>query len=242
MRNFLAITVLSLCMSAASWAQVPAQIQVQPVQVDPDQNKPRQIQVQVEFIEMPHELYTQLQLENKPDGDATPLRKKVQELVKNQKALILETMLSVARSGMRTVTDSADESVFFDKDPAKEQKSDQAGTPSEKTETPTRRHSGSSLVIEPTLSDSNKIIDLRFIPSLSWVAPESVVSKKSALEDQSKGEWVRVFNLKTNCSITLIDGEYALAAVLTPQDDKGKLDTTRKVMLFVKADVLVLRD
>ena len=47
--------------------------------------------------------------------------------------------------------------------------------------------------------------------------------------------------VRLNTSITCINGQYSLAGVLSPKDDKGEVDMTRKLMVFVKCDVLLMK-
>jgi hypothetical protein len=49
------------------------------------------------------------------------------------------------------------------------------------------------------------------------------------------------YTLRLNTALTLVSGQYALAGALSPKDDKGETDMTRKVMVFVKCDVLVVK-
>jgi len=41
--------------------------------------------------------------------------------------------------------------------------------------------------------------------------------------------------------LTCKDGQYALAGTVSPKDAKGEIDMTRKVMIFVKCDILIVR-
>jgi hypothetical protein len=40
--------------------------------------------------------------------------------------------------------------------------------------------------------------------------------------------------VRLNTSVTCISGQYSLAGVLSPKNDKGEVDMTRKLMVFVK--------
>jgi hypothetical protein len=44
--------------------------------------------------------------------------------------------------------------------------------------------------------------------------------------------------IRLNISLTCVDGQYILAGMLSPKNDKGVSDLDRKVMVFVKCDIL----
>ena len=47
--------------------------------------------------------------------------------------------------------------------------------------------------------------------------------------------------IRLNTALTCISGQYVFAAAISPKDDKGNTDRTRKVMVFVKCDVLAVK-
>jgi Flp pilus assembly secretin CpaC len=46
------------------------------------------------------------------------------------------------------------------------------------------------------------------------------------------------YTLRVNTSVTLADGQSMLVAALSPKNKDGVTDFTRKLMVFVKADVI----
>src|SRR6478735_9289054 len=73
---------------------------------------PKQIRVQVEYIDMSHEQLTELMFGDKPAANDGELRKQVAQLVKDGKATIVETMLCVARSGQKATSESIEEFIY----------------------------------------------------------------------------------------------------------------------------------
>ncbi len=49
------------------------------------------------------------------------------------------------------------------------------------------------------------------------------------------------YALHLNTSIYSKNGHYALAGVLSPKDAKGETDFTRKLLVFVKCDILIVK-
>jgi len=75
-------------------------------------NLPRQIRIQVEFIEVTHEMFSDLTLGKKTSANDAELRKTLGELVKKGEAKIVETMMCVARSGQKATTESIREFIY----------------------------------------------------------------------------------------------------------------------------------
>ena len=65
-----------------------------------------------------------------------------------------------------------------------------------------------------------------------------VVETKDALGNVSKIEMPEFYKLSVSTSITCIDEQYNLVAVLSPKDQDGVTDFSRKVIAFVRADIL----
>jgi hypothetical protein len=229
---------------------------------------PRQIRVQVEFIEMPHELLTELLYQSRPgSADAGTLREVVQARVKKGDATILETMICTARSGEKGMTESISEYIY----PTEYEKgtvpnsvtvsvggtSSTAVTEEGKTAsalelgkliappTPSSfetRNLGSTLEIEPTLGAGNDIIDLRFAPDLVWHTGDTYFrEEKDSLGNVTKIQMPVMYTIRTTTAVTMRDGQYQMPCVLTPKDVKGSGDPSRKVMLFVKCDVVTVK-
>jgi len=217
----------------------------------PDVTYPKQVRVQVELIELSHEALTKLLFLDSPQGtDATPLRKQLQEMVTKNDAKVLETHIVVARSGQKATTESLHEFIY----PTEYQPPALPGTfgPDYHKETsmlassmPTAfetRNLGSTLEIEPTVNESGKIIDLRFVPELVWHTGDTLWGEgKDALGMPFRISMPDMYTMRINTAITCVSGQYTFVGALSPKDAKGNTDTTRKVMVFVKCDVLTVK-
>ncbi|MCH7226671.1 hypothetical protein [Haloferula sp. A504] len=229
-----------------------------------DAHLPRQVQVQVEFVELDHKDLTKLLFLSALEvADATPLRKTVAEMVKKGEANVLETMMVVARSGEKATSESIREFVY----PTEYEPPDipdEVNVPGEpdgkgvspeelkwmgmlRTQfTPTAfetRNLGGTLEVEPGLSDDGRIVDLKFSPEIVWHTGNTVWAEdKDAHGNVSKVQMPQMYSLRVNTAITCIDGQYNLVAVLSPKDQDGVTDFTRKVMMFVKCDVVVVKE
>jgi len=215
---------------------------------DPSVYAPKMVRVQVEFIEMAHKDLTRLMMEeNSGTADATTLRMKVQTMVDGDKAEILDTQIITARSGQKSTAESIHETFYpteyepptMSKDPNGDKSvSDFPVTPGNPTAFETR-NVGSTLEFEPTIGEDNKLIDLRFLPELIWHTGDRVWNEsKDELGNVTKVTMPDFYKLGVNTSITCIDGQYVMVGVVSPKDQEGEVDPERKVLVFVKCNVL----
>lgn len=227
---------------------------------DEDANAPKMIRVQVEYVELSHETLTDLLfLANPPSADATPLRKQVQELVRKGEAKVMETMICNARSGEKALAESINEFIYpTEYEPPKFPKhlgtsGEESGLSLDEVQaleklfsfSPTSfetRNLGTTLEIEPTSGADDKIIDLRLAPDMVWHTGETVwVERKDSLGNISKIQMPKIYSLRTTTALTCKEGQYVFAAALSPKDAEGTTDPSRKVMVFVKCDILVVK-
>jgi hypothetical protein len=215
---------------------------------------PKQIRVQVEFIDVSHEQLTELLFGEKAPANDVELRKQVAQLIKDGKANILETLLCTARSGQKATSESVEEYIYATEyEPAEmvnelNFKNEEAAESAKVTRrdfatgpTPTAfetKNLGSTLEIEPTLGEDNKIIDLRFLPEIVYHVGNEIWAEWKGVHGDSPIQMPKFYKVSVNTSVTLADGKTMLVAAISPKDEEGNPDFTRKLMVFVKADVL----
>lgn len=236
---------------AAEGAKQDAEAAEEPELFDADSNTPKQVQVQVEYLEMSHEALTKLLFIAKPkNADATKLRETVQEWVNKNEAKVVETQICVARSNQKATVESIHEFIY----PTEYEPPELPGTFSSEKSGPEpgpdwtlgpvptafeTRNLGSTLEIEPTVSEDNRFIDLRFVPEIVWHTGNVTWHEgKDRLGNTFHVRMPDMYTLRLNTSFTCISGQYTLAGVHSPKDEKGETDTSRKLMVFVKCDVL----
>ncbi len=213
---------------------------------------PKQIRVQVEFINVPHELLTEMLFGEKAPADDVEMRKRLADLIKEGKASVLETMVCTARSGQKATSESIQEFIYPteyepaelpsppDKDPVN---GIQPKTGQEFAVGPTptafeTKNLGTSLEIEPTLGVDNRIIDLRFLPEIVYHVGNEVWAEWKGHYGNAPVQMPKFYKISVNTSVTLIAGKPMLVGVVSPKDEQGKADYTRKLMVFVRADVI----
>jgi len=219
---------------------------------DPVFEAPKLIRVQVEFVEMAHKELTRLMMGDKTEtADATALRMKVQELVDKEAAKVIDTQVLTGKSGHRFTADSREEFIYpteftpaeMDEKMKKQMEKLLASpfpvNPSFPTAFETR-NLGSSFEAEPTLGvEENDAIDLRLVSELKWHTGNTIWHEgKDASGNVFKMSMPDFYVMEINTSIACIAGQYVMAAVLSPKNAEGKVDPDRKVMVYVKCDVL----
>lgn len=223
---------------------------------DPEAKEIPMIQVRVEFVEMSHAKLTELLfLDEQESNDATALRNTVAELVKSGEASILETMMVSAPHGQRATSESILEYIYPTEYeppeiPTEVDLPDKEGglTPEDikalslmaTPATPTSFETanlGSTLEIDASVV-SMKQIFLRFSPEIVWHTGNTVwTERKDGIGNVSKIEMPEFYKLSVNMALNCIDGQYNLVSVLSPKDQDGVTDFTRKVMVFVRCDI-----
>ncbi len=214
---------------------------------DPFHTVPQMVQVQVEYIELSHKALSKLLFLAEPDAtNGTTLRKKLQAMVEKDEAEVLDTQLVVCRSGYKATNESIHEFIYpTEYEPPSlpcNFTSGPSSTVAGENPLPTAfdaRNLGGSLEMEPSIDEEGKIVDLKCIPELVWHPGNTTyLERKNTLGDIYKLEMPDIYAIQLNTSVTCVAGQYLMAAVLSPKDTKGDTDLTRKVMVFVKCDIL----
>jgi len=94
------------------------------------------------------------------------------------------------------------------------------------------------LEIEPKLSGDHKTIDLRFVPEIVYHVGNEVWAEWKGEHGNSPIQLPTFYTVRINTAVTLAAGHYMLTAALSPKNKEGVPDFTRKLMIFVKADVI----
>lgn len=246
----------ALCAAGFAMTPLPAQEKDAEPFKDPEVNEAPIIQVRVEFVEMSHKKLTELLfLDDEQTSDATAMRNTVAELVKSGEANVLETMMASARDSQKASSESTNEYIYpTEYEPAEiptevDLPDKQGGVTADDIKalsmmatpaTPTAfetRDLGSTMEIWPTRV-SEKKISLIFAPEIVWHTGNTVwTERKDGLGNVSKIEMPQFYKLSFNTALTFVDGQYNLVAVLSPKDQNGITDFTRKVMVFVRCDI-----
>jgi hypothetical protein len=244
-----------LTLATASALLITSSIQSQ---VDPfaEETKakqaPRMIRVQAEFIEMPHATHTRLMAKPRATTNDADLRATCAELVEAGEARVIESLSVTALPGQITVTESISEHIYPTEldPPALPNKVAAVTPPIPDPKIPPgnppapsafeTRNVGSTLEVEAVILDdfSLPIVDLRLAPSIVYYEKENTWNKWSTDEVSIDFRVPQFFVLQANTGTTVVSGQPQMMATLSPQNENGFTDTSRKIMLFVRADIL----
>ena len=204
------------------------------------QDPPKQVRVSVQYIEMAHPVMTEM-LGGEETGGAA-LHAKAIALLKTGEAKILETCMVVARSGQKSTVESIREEIY-----PTEYETLGFGIPSSWSnfDPPNRaiaafdtKNTGITLEIEPSIGSEGVIVDLRFLPEIvRRLRLDTFVEHKDEWGDASMR--MPVFEKwNSNTSLTLLPGNFELASVINPKGQAPPPAVSRRILLFVRADII----
>jgi hypothetical protein len=213
------------------------------------QDPPRLIRVSVQYIEVPHPVVTEWMSGSETSGPV--MHAKAMALSKAGGAKVLETSMVVCKSGQRATVDSIREEIFPTEYAPPTLPGTFLGGPGDRTlpadsihpmlRSPTAfetRNTGVTLEVEPIMGENDQIIDLR-------VNPEIVRRLRLEAWMEHKDKWgnapVRMPIFEkwgSQLSLTLRSGKFEVAAVITPKPDEPVPAAARRILLFVRADIL----
>lgn len=221
---------------------------------DPETEAPKHVRAQLEYIDLSHKDLTRLMMQEKTTrSDATALRMKVQDMVDKNVAKVIDTQMVVGRSGQKSTTESRKELIYpTEYEPACPAPTSEGDKADKEASKPVgsgynaalpscfeTRNVGSSFEVEPNIGENNKIIDIRILSHYVWHTGNTTWHEtKSPEKNAYKIETPDFYLMNIDTSVTTITGQYFLAGVVSPKDAKGQIDPERKVMVFLKCDVL----
>lgn len=213
-----------------------------------NQDAPQHIRVSLQWIEVPHPLLTELTTGEKLSGSA--IHDAVMARAKEGKAKIVETGIVVCRSGQRSVIESIREEIY----PAEYHPSrwNVAPAPEQLPPIPPfnpayrnftafdTRNTGVTITVEPTLSELEGQIDLRFEAEV--ISPSRLITWM-----EHKDPWgdasvrMPVFERwSVNTGLSLTNGKFELATVISPKPTQPAPAVLKKILLFVRGDVITV--
>lgn len=213
---------------------------------------PKQIRVQVEYIEISQADMVVLMYGPKKSGDDTKLRDALQKMVKAGTAKMVETQMVTSRSGEKATVESIKEFIYpTEYEPSEvpnevNKNGDKTGDLVDELATPPTptafetRNLGSTLEVEPTLGEDGKIIDVRFAPELVYHVGNEVWSEWSNKTSKADVQMPIFYTLRVNTGVTLTAGKYFMVSAVSPKNEKGFPDFEKKILIFLKADVLTV--
>ena len=235
---------------------------------DPIKRMEKQMRIQVEWIELSHTDFTKLMEEyNSTDSNALnssndgPLRAKLKKMIEEDDAEIIDTIIVMARSGQRAKVESIIEVIYptayerstsekaadnkkgrLAKASDNEDRSSKTGERSDILPVATSyetRNVGTTLEVDPVLGADDRTVDLSLSPEIIYHVGHEEYGFYKEGESEVGAKVPLFYTMKLTAQVSMIVGEYLFAGVQSPFDmESMKADRDRKVMIFLKADLL----
>lgn len=204
----------------------------------------KNLRICIQFIEVAHPVLTEFLAG--PDTAGPLLHDKALALAKGGTAKLLETCVVMTRSNQKATVESIREVIY----PAEYEHCvfpNQLPTPPPPRKPLVRpdiycawetRNVGTTLQIEPSLAENGRIIDLRFVPEIvQLIRLDTWMEHVDQWGDASVrmpifGTW------RLNTSVSLLAGQFEMVGVITPKPSTPGPAATRKLLVFVRADIL----
>lgn len=181
-------------------------------------------------------------------ADATALRMKAQELVEKDEAKVIDTQLIIGKSGDKCISESNEE-IMYPSEYVRSIPDDVTKEDMEKNYaligglvSPTAYETkviGSKLEVEPRLDEDSRLLELRLLSNIDWhTGNREWLETKDELGNTSQVAMPDFYGITIDTAINCISGQYVFFSVVSPKNSEGKLDTEKKVMVFVKCKVL----
>jgi len=213
------------------------------------------IRIQLEWIELDHERLTELLADQgtmRVDGhlssDAAPLRAAVAELIEADEAILLETAILTARSGQRAKVESIREYIYpTEYDPPGALLSNEAESGGRRAglsylpqatafET---RNLGVTVEVDPVLGADDRTIDLNLAPEIVYLADEESWGTHREGGSEVEIRMPIIYTMKMTTQVAVVAGEYFFLGAQSPlNEETRRVDTERRVMMFLKIDLL----
>ena len=213
------------------------------------------IRIQLEWIEIDHADLTELIEDDAAmrnhghlSTNAGPMREALQEMIEKRKATLLDTSILNARSGQRAKVESILEYIY----PTEYDPPGMLVTGEEETTSVAKsfsylpqatafevRNLGTTVEVDPVLGADSRTIDLNLAPEIVYLA--DTTNYGTHVEGKSEVEITMpsFYTIKTTTQVTLMDGEPFFLGAHGPFNEKeGRVDQERRVLIFVKADLL----
>lgn len=208
---------------------------------------PRNIRICIQFIEVPHPVLTELMADPKTAGPA--LHDKVLALANDGAVKLLETCVVTGKHGQKATVESIRETIY----PTEYEPPQLPGTQSSRFAQPPQqqplvrpeppsawetRNVGTTLEIEPCLADTGRMVDLRFVPEIIQLARLDTFKEYIDWWGDASIRMPVFQTWRTNTSMTLLAGQFAMVGVITPKPNGAGPTVTRKLLVFARADIL----
>ena len=205
----------------------------------------RQVKLSLEYIEMPLEVMGELLGDEALMKDDEKMRTKVGELMKSGKASLTDLQLLVMRSGTKATSESIREFIYpTEYEPAELPskvslgKKDQSVLDFATGPSPTAfetRNLGSTIEAEAVIMDEDQTLQVKLAPEIVYHVGNIVWTEWNGKTGPAHIQMPTMYSMRFSTSFYLKTGRSQLVASLSPKNEEGQVDRSRKVLVFAKA-------
>lgn len=219
---------------------------------DPGQEAVRHVRVQVEYFELSLDAAAALLDNEEAASSGTAMRRHIGLLAKRGTARLVDAQLLVARSDEKAVQESGREHIYpTEYEPSEVSKavvihpdgSEAKGVFRDSATGPTptafeTRKLGSELEIEPNILRQPGRIALHLAPQTTYHTGNTTFSTWKDTRGTADVTMPDFYTLRFVTHLVVPAGKHVFVATLSPKDPHGRVDPTRKLMVFLKADII----
>ncbi|MEN8866270.1 MAG: hypothetical protein ABF381_11880 [Akkermansiaceae bacterium] len=220
----------------------------------PEEPPPRMIRTQAEFIEMPHTIFTRLMAQPRTSANDSDLRAACAKLIEAGEAKIIESLCVNALPGQSATSENIHEFIYptdYDlggwfvdpetgqvSEPVKP-KSIVGGPPLPPTAFDTK-NTGSIFKVEAQIDTRTPIVDLKFTPKIVHHTGQDLWGLWEKNGVRIENSMPRFYILSVKSGVTVVAGQPLMVAGLSPRNKDGWINSSRKVMTFIRADIITI--
>ena len=212
---------------------------------------PRMIRVQAEFIEMPHTTYTRLMAKPRTSANDADLRAECAKLIEKEEAHIIDTMCVTGLPGQSATTESISEYIYpteyepgelpLEINGEEPPLNSSYGSPPLASSFDTK-NIGSTFEVEASCDQASRIVEVRFTPTLVYQGDLQNWGAEKVSGPAGPILMPEFYVLKAVTGAVVVSGQPTMISTHTPKNTDGKYDPSRKIMLFLRADILDVRE
>jgi hypothetical protein len=217
---------------------------------------PALVRVQADFIEVSLAQCDELLFGDHAPATDCELRQQVGQLVAQGQATMVETLTAVTRSDKTAISESIREFIYptefeppqtptevrsaaGDGKPALQPRDFAVGPMPSAWD---KRNVGSRFEVEPMIEADGHTVAVRLVPEIVYHVKNAIWQEWKNPRGDAHVQMPVFHALQCNQAVIVMPGQPLLAATLTPKGPDGMADASRKIMVFVKCDLIPPRN
>lgn len=202
----------------------------------------RVIDIRVEFVEMTEPEATEFLHAAKPPEDSLAWRVALDKLLKEGRGKVVASTSVVTKSGQRATAESVQEHIYateFDTPPGRKEHSPPVPAGLSAVDLPVAtafemRPIGVRMEVDPVLGADGRTVDLNLAPEWTkFLGDDPILTVPHETGEREVQRMPRIYSMKVQTAVTLMDGGSALIGVNQPPTETGEADAGKRVLCFV---------